>query len=74
MANVRRYLLAEELPDGGRRISHPSGLVVIETRQQRRAHRAELAHAIHEAEAQLSGFDTRNPRVRNAAPEGRING
>ena len=74
MADVRRRMVIKELPDGRRRITHPSGLVVIETVQQRRAYRAELVEAVREAKAQLTEFDVRNPTVKDQAIEGEING
>jgi len=64
MANVRRYMLIEKLPGGGRRISHPSGIVVVETLAQRREHRNGLVRQQRETAESLVVFDAENPEVR----------
>jgi hypothetical protein len=53
----------KRLPDGGREITHPSGLVVIETAKQRQAQRAELVSAAAEAQQRIKDFDAEEAKL-----------
>jgi len=67
--NVQAEMTFKRLPDGAREITHPSGLVVVETRKQRLEQREYLARRAAEATRQLADFDAKEKAAGFAVEE-----
>ena len=57
MASAIAGILIEPLPDGARRLTHPSGVVCVETAEDRENQRAEIVAEIAIRGEQLKAFD-----------------
>jgi hypothetical protein len=55
--NVQPEMTFRSLPDGAREITHPSGLKVIETREQRQTQRAEMVRMRNDLTMQIADLD-----------------
>jgi len=51
------HILIEKLPTGGRKLTHPAGVIVIETPEQLAGRRVELTEAVERAQQNLNRFD-----------------
>ena len=71
--NVQPEMTFKRLPDGAREITHPSGLVVVETLRQRAELRACLAGRAAVATKQLADFDAQE-KADGFAVEEKLNG
>ena len=67
--NVQPEMTIRRLPDGARKITHPSGLVVVETRRQRLLWREYLARRAAVAAKQLADFDAQEKAAGFAVEE-----
>jgi hypothetical protein len=59
----------KRLPDGAREITHPSGVKVIETREQRLQCRADLIQRIAEMTKELAAADVEEKAIAANAEE-----
>ena len=73
MDNGRRGMTFKRLPDGAREITHPSGVKVIETREQRLQCRADLIRRIAEMTKELAAADIEEKAI-VADVEEKLNG
>jgi len=71
--NVQPEMTFKRLPDGAREITHPSGLVIVETLRQRVELRARLAKRAAGAVRQLADFDAQE-KAAGFAVEEKLNG
>ena len=67
--NVQPEMTFKRLPDGAREITHPSGLVVVETLRQRLQWREYLARRAAVATKQLADFDAQEKAAGFAVEE-----
>ena len=67
--NVQPEMTFKRLLDGAREITHPSGLVVVETLRQRLQWREYLARRAAVATKQLAGFDAQEKAAGFAVEE-----
>ena len=54
---LQNRITIRRLPDGGRQLTHPSGVVVVETAAHRQKVRAEIVRTIAEMQQSLQVFD-----------------
>jgi len=69
MRNVQRDMTFRNLPNGAREITHPSGVKVVETRQQRQAQRAEMVADRNDLDRRLADFDAEEVKIMAVAKE-----
>ena len=59
----KRYMTFRYLPDGVREITHPSGVVVRETREDRKRQRDDLLAMRDERTAQIAAMDLEESKI-----------
>jgi len=72
MSDLTSYLIgnikAERLPDSGRRLTHPSGVVADETSKARQVERAALVTEMKQAQERLVEFDADEAKLQTLTP------
>ena len=63
MARRIAGILVEELADGSRKLTHPSGVICVESAEERPAQRREIADEVWRLTEQLKPFDRDNREI-----------